>query len=206
MRAGMWGCVPLVFCFCTSLFAQSKNLVFQGSVNVSPAPQPTLFEVSDLWVQGNFAYLGNLGSREITIVDVTTPSSPNLVCAFDAVQAVEDVVVSGQYLYAARQPGGVRVYDLVNPASPLCPPTFLRDVTGVPGAHNMFIHQPAAGSPLMFVAGLDPTDAVFVLNLADPSNPLLIGTWTQPAGIRYCEPSTDALCGPHDVFAQTVGT
>lgn len=201
----VWPALALVLASPGVLSAQARNLALQGSLDLSPPPPQQKFEISDLWVQGAFAYVGDLLGHQISIVDVTLPSSPTLVCAFDAGEEIEDVVASGQYLYAARQPGGVRVYDLVNPAAPTCPPLFLQDVTGVPGAHNLFIHEPASGPRLMFVAGLLPARAVHVLSLADPSSPLLIGTFTQPAGIRYCDPGTDFLCGPHDVFAQTIG-
>ncbi len=74
------------------------------------------------WVQAiavreNCAYLAHPSG--VAFFDISTPSSPHLVAPGLAVGRVEDLLVSGHYLFAANWSSGVRMYDISDPFQPI---------------------------------------------------------------------------------------
>lgn len=75
-------------------------------------------------VNGNVVYLG-IGPR-LAVLDISDPSSPTLLGRSEVFPAVvEDVAVSGDYVYVAAGRGGLLVFDVSSPASPVQVSTYL---------------------------------------------------------------------------------
>jgi len=70
-----------------------------------------------VFVAGNYAYIGE-GPR-LTILDITTPTSPTVVGKSAPMpDIVRDVYVSGNYAYVADDYEGLRIVDISTPTSP----------------------------------------------------------------------------------------
>jgi hypothetical protein len=52
------------------------------------------------------------------VIDISNPSSPREVGAYDTPGSAVDVAVSGSYAYVADGGAGLRVIDVSNPSSP----------------------------------------------------------------------------------------
>ena len=89
--------------------AEGVNVDFVGHIGGS---------VNDVAVAGEYAYVGD--GLALTILDVSTPSSPEVVgrSGFlpDIVQGIE---MAGNYAYLADGSGGLRVVDVSDPTNPI---------------------------------------------------------------------------------------
>jgi hypothetical protein len=96
----------------------------------------------------------------------------------------------------------------MNLAGPVCngPSQF---VPGIPAALDLFFYDHSSGSRVLFVATVGPTAlrGVHVVSVDDPGNPIPVTFIPYPTPPdSYCIPGPGGPCGPHDVYAQRVGT
>lgn len=68
-------------------------------------------------VSGSTMYVGHAGS--IDVVNIANPASPAVQETINAGGTVNDLTVSGSYLYAADGASGLLVYDISSPTAPL---------------------------------------------------------------------------------------
>ena len=76
-------------------------------------------ETNNAWavvLAGGYAYIAD--NENILIVNVNDIHSPSLISELQTTNAVKDLVVNNNYLYAALGSGGVAIYDLVDPQNP----------------------------------------------------------------------------------------
>lgn len=81
---------------------------------------PIVATVDDIAVYGNYVLTTHLDSG-MRVYDVTTPSSPVAIGAYDSATCQEQcdgIVVSGDYAYVACNNRGLRIFSLANPANP----------------------------------------------------------------------------------------
>ncbi len=96
---------------------------FEAGYFIPPTPNGSS-TVQDLDIQGNFAYipLMNAFGLDLCIVDVSTPSSPQLIGAYNGgwYCNLTNICVSGIYGYATDDDSGglLRIFDLEEPQSP----------------------------------------------------------------------------------------
>src|SRR5262249_9199854 len=116
-----------------------------------------------------YCYVAMLGGG-LELVDVTDPTRPHRVGAYDAGGNVTDVAVSGHYaLVAADSPDGagtnsLAVLDVADPANPPRVGTYFGSFGSVTGV--------ALSGSVAYVAGLLGLEAI---DLSDPTDPQRVG-------------------------------
>ena len=93
--------------------------------DVSDPAQPTLVGRSAVFpeivehvvVAGDLAYVAD-GEGGLVILNVSTPSSPSQVGAYDTPGQAYDLEVQGSYAYVADGSQGLRILNVTNPAAP----------------------------------------------------------------------------------------
>ena len=99
-------------------------------------------------VQGHYAYI-NVGPR-LVILDVVDPAQPVVVGQSRIFpDIIEDITLSGDYVYVADEEGGLRVVDVSDPANP----------------HEAGEHETSGGAKGVAVAGGYAYVAVIYLGL-----------------------------------------
>jgi hypothetical protein len=125
----------------------------------------TPFDIRRVTVSGNYVYASGLGYGFSTI-DVTNPTEPNLIGENDLNGFIQDVLVYGNYLYVNDFSfGGLRIYDISNPLSPILAGTYQ------PSNYMINSHIKISDNWLYL------TSSKFeILDITDPPNPILIGS------------------------------
>jgi len=91
-----------------------------GSVSVGTNPQ-------GLYVQGRYAYVANYGSSTVSIIDISTPSTPTVTSTFStgASSGPQEVYVQGRTMYVTNYDGNnFMVVDVSNPNAPVTTATY----------------------------------------------------------------------------------
>ena len=70
-----------------------------------------------IWVQGNYAYVGE--GKSLLVMDVSVPANPWRIGRVQLPGTVRGIAVSGQYAYVASSEGGLQVVDISAPAAPI---------------------------------------------------------------------------------------
>jgi hypothetical protein len=130
-----------------------------------------------------------------SVVDVTDPSSPELVAQFDVPNPdvrCNSLDLSGDILVIAHEartaglkPAGIRIFDVSDPASPVEVGFFDTSGAHSRGAHHVWF---VAGHHAFIATGASdfvpnrPNDDQFlmIVDLKDPSNPKEVGRWWYP--------------------------
>ncbi len=162
-------------------------------------------------LRGNYVYVAG-AQRGIDIIDVSTPTSPNLAHTIESESTYSYPVqlsVSGTYLYAANLLGGLKVYSLSNPAYPQLVRTvgesdLARDVAvlngyayiayGTQGLAVVDVENPlspSAEARFDINNGTTETQAVYAL-----SNPDRIYVADGKEGLKVFQPSSNPLTYP----------
>jgi hypothetical protein len=126
----------------------------------------------DVQVVGNYAYLA-YGYYGLIIVDVTNPLNPSFVGSWSDYPNVwvDGLCINGNYAYLATD-GHFLVMDISNPFQP--------SVLGsLSAGWNLDVFVSANYA---YVAAL--TNGLHVINIADPANPSLAGTYATPNQIN----------------------
>ena len=172
-----------------------------------------LEESSELCALGNYVYL--TGGNALHVFDVTQPDSPALRSSLALQAFFAPVTAQGQFLYVASE--GLTVFDISDPSAPsrvgnLSTRTFRIVVSGsylyatswpfasikvisiaTPGEPSLVAEQTLSSAPpidlavqgsLLAVA----TDAeLWLLNVADPLDPVVMSILSIPAGTKAVE-------------------
>ena len=123
-------------------------------------------------VSGHSVFLGCGATLEVW--DAATPSAPERIGALRLPGIVEDLAVSGSWVYAAAGSAGVQIVDVSTPAKPRHVATF--DTAD-------FARRVTVSGSLLYVA--DCLGGVRVLNVATPASPVLAGA-LYTAGPAQC--------------------
>ncbi len=116
-----------------------------------------------LVVVGDYAYLAN--NWRMHIVDISTPTDPQLVATFDPPSTgARDVAVWGQYAFLASGSSGIRIISLVDPLDPQQVGQF--DTPGM--AQNVL-----ANNNRLYIA--DGSSGLLIYNIRWPSQPKFMG-------------------------------
>jgi hypothetical protein len=134
----------------------------------------TRWEYNDLQIIGNRGYLVQEGDSALRVFDLTDPSDPSFLGAFnDDDYAVHcGVAVYGNYAYLV-QTNGLDIIDVANPASMTQAGFYSRQLRG--GKAIVY-------GQTLFVQDYDMDLIAF--DLFDPLNPNLLGEWPL---VQYCE-------------------
>jgi len=92
----------------------------QDSLNVSLIN--TLYggidgSINDLVIDENLAFFTS-SKKELVILDISTPETPEFLGRIQLPENVQDIAVTGDYLYASLGEAGLSLVDISNPAAP----------------------------------------------------------------------------------------
>ena len=127
-------------------------------------------------VKGAYAYVGKWTNGGLLgVVDISNPATPSLVWQDDLIAQPYRLKVSGQHAYIAEGQdagadvsGGLRVYSLTNPASPV-QVAQLND--GCDGAFDIAIDSAVSLAYLACSGGMQ------VIDIANPAAPVVVGRY-----------------------------
>ena len=131
-----------------------------------------LFQVRDVFVMGDYAYLGYTYPAGLEIVDVSTPANPAKVGDFFVPGASWDVALANQFAYVANE-AGLNVIDRSDPVNP------------VPVGNYIFGGFPLGievNGAYAYVAG--EHDGLRIFDVSDPAQPKQIGYYPNPDSTR----------------------
>jgi hypothetical protein len=128
------------------------------SLNVDLLGRVPFGDVWDVWVEGNYAYVGV--GNSLLILDITDKISPSIIGCCDTEDVVLAVQVSGSYAYLANFGEGLTIIDISTPSNPTLESSL--DTSGY--AMDLYI----SGSYAYIV----DTFGFWIIDISDPSNPI----------------------------------
>ena len=164
----------------TNVFAVEENIVYTTSamnfqvIDMSIPADPEIIssvfmmEVAncrDIEVVGDRAYLA-CGYSDVHIVDVSDPTSPQVIASIERARAASAVTVIGNLAYVAYDFEGLGVFDVSNPANILI--IGLTTWQGWGYAYSVTLEGETA-----YVAG---GEGLYVFDVSNPASPQLIGS------------------------------
>jgi parallel beta-helix repeat protein len=136
------------------------------------ATTPFPYFVEDVAVSGNLAYVA-AGGAGLRIVDVSNPSHPTEIGAWDSRGYAEGVAVAGNVAFLADGPYGLRLVDVSNPAQPNeIGFAFEMNYAFKVAVDGQYAYIAAAGAGLL------------IADVSDPRHPVEVGTYDTP-GYAY---------------------
>jgi hypothetical protein len=113
-------------------------------------------------VMGRYAYV--LDNLSVKVVDISNPASPSLVATVttDATVQLNDLEISGRYLYVSKHTSGVDVYDISTPSSPtkISAAVTAGAAFGIaPSGKYLFVADFASGLTVLDMGGADISSA-----------------------------------------------
>lgn len=135
------------------------------------------FFIHDVTVANNRLFTSGFGGTtdiyDVANVGTTAPSLLGTLSSGSNSHS-NGVTGDGNFLVSAREIGGgdVRIFDITNPASPNLVSTITADGLGIDAISP---HNPIVRDDLLFISWYQA--GVQVLDISDPSNPLLLGTF-----------------------------
>jgi hypothetical protein len=151
----------------------------------------------DVWVRGNYAYVGSWvgnGTRGVRVVDISDPTHPQLVAHLPAPSDntdMEDVTVTpleteffkGDVAFVGVQQDlnrtsesagltGFMAWDVTHPTEPI----LLSHVKFTGGAHNLYPFQRDGRSYVAAAIVYDINPSMKIFDVTDPAHPVLVST------------------------------
>ncbi|HED40313.1 MAG TPA: hypothetical protein ENJ13_07775 [Chromatiales bacterium] len=154
--------------------------VFDNVIGLYELPGTTSsYDLPTVEVQGAVAYVAYL--KELYIIDISTPESPQLLGRYKdpawvdnpEISTLKDVVVSGNYAYVATgsRSFGLYIIDISDPVNPIHVSTF-QDIFLTPYSIEVI------GNNAFIASDSNMT----ILDVSDPTSPLEISTINAPGG------------------------
>jgi hypothetical protein len=147
--------------------------------------------VPEIAVSGNHAFIAE-GDGRMLVVDISEPTRPQLLTAFDTAGEADHLAVAGAYVYLAAAsfsrdapdapPGMVQIIDASDPAHP-------RQVSSyamAPISANSFAMRSVAsdGQFLCIAYDTGSTAMLEVVDVSDPAAPRRVGVYEAPGGVN----------------------
>jgi hypothetical protein len=132
-----------------------------------------------LFVSGRYAYVVNLSSSNLAIIDITRPSSPVLMSTTSIPFGPYAIYVSGRYAYVGSAGGtnNLAIFDVSNPKAPVLISAYSTGGTR--------IQDLAVSGRYLYTANLFSSDMT-VIDISNPYSPNTVGSviiGNNPAGI-----------------------
>jgi uncharacterized protein (TIGR03437 family) len=131
----------------TLLFAEARaqsNITLLGQVK----PFDVNNRYSDVWGEGNYAYVGSFNGSGLMIFDISNPGAPRMVGHYDPPggERFQDVMVINGIGYfssdgrlSGEARGGVHIVDVRNPATPVLLSQITPTQRGFLNVHELFV-------------------------------------------------------------------
>lgn len=154
------------------------------TIDISNLSSPSVVSTIDLsgtptniYVSGDYAYVSSSdNSEELQIVDISTPSSPSRIGAFNAPGNAdgEGIVVAGSLAYLVRLSSPNEEFFIINVSTPSSPT--LNGSIDLGAAGN----EVAVSGSTAFVASSDNSRELIVVSAAVSSAPVVVGSLDIP--------------------------
>jgi len=155
-----------------------------------------LVGIGDVWGDGDRVVVaGRDAGWSWRLYDVSDPTEPAMLADVVGEGYVRDVKLDGPWLYTSGECGciddeeareafegfGLRVFDVSDPRAPVRVATLGGNE---PGSVHRVVHNVALGDDLALLAET-PADAMPVVDVADPTQPVTVSTWLPPDGVVH---------------------
>jgi choice-of-anchor B domain-containing protein len=136
---------------------------------------------NDIWgyhSPGNREYAIVGLEKGTAFVDVTDPVNPVILTnILDATSPWSDMAVYGQYAYNVNETGGgIQIIDMTQIDVGTVTLSGSTSQNGMTKAHNIYANP---DSGYLYICGANaPTNGMVIYDLADPTDPQQVGTWT----------------------------
>jgi hypothetical protein len=130
-------------------------------------------------IYGELAYIADLSSFKVLIVDVGVPEQPVEIGSIAFSDWVIDVIIDGDLLYVCDRFDGLFIYSLQDPLNPMLVGSYDDPLLGI--TDTLVIEEGIA-----YIA--DQANGLVVLDVSDPGSPVLLSRLNMvqnPAGIAY---------------------
>lgn len=154
--------------------------------DVSDPSNPTfLAEIPVIWLSPSAFYNNYLftmanspgtGNKELKIYDVTNPSQPVQYTSCIFTSSVDDIAISGTYMYATVGSNTLLIYDISDLSNPL-----LICTTHIPGDA---MHVKLRGD---YAYVCDDGSSLVQIDISDPANPRQVSRYTLPSYLADIE-------------------
>lgn len=125
--------------------------------------------VGDVWIDQGWVYVaGRNSGSSVYVVDARDPPNATLVHRIRSAGFVQDVKAGGGILYATNEPGGIRIFDISDPANP----SYMRRIydDNTQSVHNVFQY----GDYLL--ASSNNTGRIEIYDVWNPAAPMPVGS------------------------------
>ncbi len=126
----------------------------------STEPLP-VYEINDIVVEGNFAYIGTYNG--IFVIDVTDYTEPKLIQNIIPESHLFDIEISGTKAYAAANYDGLLIFDITNPSS----------ISLISSVDTNQAYDVAVRGDYAYIA--DTGSGLRIIDISDPFFPILVG-------------------------------
>jgi len=155
----------------------SRLIVFDITDRTAPVEigswTDSWFGAEEVLVDGNYVYIANGANRGFDIVDVSDPANPAGLGTINPPGSSGRLDKSGDYVFLAGGYSGLQIIDVSNPLSPSIDNTWDEDYTVV---------DVTIVDTIAYVATYDA--GLHLLNIADPTNPVEVGSYVTPSEAR----------------------
>ncbi len=143
--------------------------------SISQAGKLDVSNISDVFVDGNIAYVARLGSG-VSTMDVANKSAPAIMSTVNPGGTSEGVYKDGNFLYVASGDSGLSVVNVSNPGSISVAGTLTAAGTGTAYSYNVF----KAGNEAYIANGT----SLYIVNVSTPSSPVFARSYASPYNYR----------------------
>lgn len=155
-----------VFVICAG--ASAAELNFNVTLQGSNDPLTGTGRYSDVWGEGDYAYLGSYLTTGVRIFDISDPTNPTLVSTYTGGNFKDVKTRNGIGYFASDDNQGMHIVDISDPTNP----TLIKQATSLHGGFND-IHNIFLDGDYVYQAD-NHNAAVKVLNISDPANPFFV--------------------------------
>ena len=124
------------------------------------------------------------------IIDLSNPSTPQLVKIYHTNALAKRINVSGNYAYVTEGSGGLNIIDINNPAAPVLVGTY---------NHQSKVMGLDVSGDYAYIA--DYYKGVEIINISDPSNFILTGFYQYPTFLLLCPSFEESISLGHSYTA-----
>ena len=141
-----------------------SQMVMRGNI-------PHQNEIWDIYKQDQYIYLSD-SQGYLKIINVLDPDNPIISGEYQLGDVGKGLSVSGDYAFVATGAGGLKIIYISDPSNPII--DGILDIN----AQDIFINN-----DLAFIVGNWPDNGLYIYNVAEPLNPILLSYLENPGAL-----------------------
>ena len=184
-------------------FAVDQTFNVTQVSQIDPLPFSGSHFYGDIWVDGNYAYLGtDVNGGGVSIFDISVPSNPTFIRnplnpsgtitmptylgdQMEDVEVYNGIGYFGSDVTTGSSGTGVDVVDLSDPTNPV----MISRINGLDGGHNK-VHTLSYNNGFLYTSD-NATDTIKVFDVSNPGSPTL--KWTVDLGLPSGQASHEVV-------------